>query len=69
MIVKEVELWQRDPVECVQESIGNPAFTDSVTYAPEKYCEDKELENRVYGEMAAGDWWWEVQASSRVNYV
>jgi hypothetical protein len=64
-IVEEVELWRRDPVECVRELIGNPAFAENMRYAPEKHYEDKELETRVYGEMATGDWWWEVQASSR----
>jgi len=34
-------------------------------YAPEKHYEDEDLNNRVYDEMATGDWWWEVQASAR----
>ena len=52
-------------MECVRELIGNPAFADSMKYAPEKHYEDEELQNRVYSEMAASDWWWDVQASSR----
>lgn len=36
-------------------------------YTPEKHYEDEELENRVYDEMATGDWWWEVQVSTRVQ--
>ena len=33
-------------------------------YTPEKHYEDEDLNNRVYSEMATGDWWWEVQASA-----
>ena len=36
-------------------------------YAPEKHYEDEELENRVYDEMATGDWWWEVQVSAYIQ--
>jgi hypothetical protein len=25
-LTEEVELWRRDPVECIKELIGNPAF-------------------------------------------
>ncbi|KDQ52229.1 hypothetical protein JAAARDRAFT_198407 [Jaapia argillacea MUCL 33604] len=32
---EEVELWRRDPVECIQELIGNPMFCDHLAYAPE----------------------------------
>ena len=62
-IVDEVELWRRDPVECVRELIGNPVFEGGMRYVPEKHYEDEDLNNRVYDEMATGDWWWEVQAS------
>ncbi|KAI9461411.1 hypothetical protein HD554DRAFT_2206691 [Boletus coccyginus] len=33
---EELGLWMRDPVTCVRELIDNPAFDDSMTYAPEK---------------------------------
>jgi Plavaka transposase len=32
MMSKEVELWRRDPVECVRELIGNPAFREVISY-------------------------------------
>jgi hypothetical protein len=66
-IVEEVELWRRNPVECVRELIGNLAFKDGMKYAPEQHFEDEELKNRVYDEMATGEWWWDVQASARIQ--
>ena len=66
-IVEEVELWKRDPVECMRELIGNPAFRDGMRYAPERHYEDEQLGNRVYGEMVVGDWWWKVQASAGIQ--
>ncbi|KIK13684.1 hypothetical protein PISMIDRAFT_36426, partial [Pisolithus microcarpus 441] len=32
---EQLELWCRDPVECVMELIGNPAFRDAMAYVPE----------------------------------
>ena len=61
--VEEVEFWRRDPVECVRELIGNPAFKEFMKYAPERHYEDKELTIHIYNEMATGDWWWEIQVS------
>jgi len=61
VLVEEVEFWRRNPVECVRELIGNPAFEGFMKYAPERHYEDEELAIRIYDEMATGDWWWEVQ--------
>lgn len=58
---EELELWRRDPVECVRELIGNPALRDDMTYAPRKIFEDMEKEQRVWEEMYTADWWWDVQ--------
>ncbi|KAF7372729.1 hypothetical protein MSAN_00478200 [Mycena sanguinolenta] len=58
-----VEMWCRDPVECVRELVGNPAFTQQC-YEPcriFKRCEDGKLINREFDEMWTGDWWWETQ--------
>jgi len=40
-----VELWQRDPVECVEELIGNPTFRDMMVYVPECAYVDQKGEN------------------------
>lgn len=58
---EELELWRRDPVECVKELIGNPMFADSMVYAPERVFMDKEKTNRIIDETWTADWWWETQ--------
>lgn len=60
-IVEELELWYRDPVECIRELIGNPLFRDSMSYAPEQLFEDPGGRRRVWNQMSSGDWWWKVQ--------
>jgi hypothetical protein len=32
----ELDLWVRDPVECIRDLIGNPEFKDDIKYAPER---------------------------------
>ncbi|KAF8550904.1 hypothetical protein OG21DRAFT_1418931, partial [Imleria badia] len=59
--VEELELWLRDPVACVKELIGNPAFQGNMAYAPEKVYADPEGQTRRFDEMWTGDWWWETQ--------
>ncbi|KAI5995121.1 hypothetical protein EDD15DRAFT_2387675 [Pisolithus albus] len=58
---EQLELWRRDPVECVMELIGNPAFRDAMAYVPERAYADSEGKNRIYDEMWTADWWWDVQ--------
>ena len=58
---ERLELWRRDPVECLKELMGNPMFKDSLEYAPQKHFMDEEGTNRVYDEMWTGDWWWDTQ--------
>ncbi|KAI0070398.1 hypothetical protein K474DRAFT_1713361 [Panus rudis PR-1116 ss-1] len=40
LMTERVELWRRDPLECVRELIGNPDFRNSMSYAPEKIFAD-----------------------------
>ncbi|KAJ7751238.1 hypothetical protein DFH07DRAFT_745544 [Mycena maculata] len=56
-----VELWWRDPVECVRELMGNPMFRDVMRFAPEELYADEKGEIRVINEMWTGDWWKEIQ--------
>ena len=58
---EQLELWYRDPIECVKELIGNLAFKDYISYVPEHVYMDKEGKIRVFDEMWTGDWWWEIQ--------
>lgn len=62
-MVEELELWRRDPVECVRDLIGNPAFKESMAYEPEHVYTDAMGGTRVYDEMWTGDWWWKMQVS------
>jgi hypothetical protein len=59
-----IELWRRDPVECIRELIGNPAFQGHMRYAPERLYKDKDGKNQVFDEMWTGEWWWKTQVSS-----
>ncbi|KAI1782117.1 hypothetical protein LXA43DRAFT_906712, partial [Ganoderma leucocontextum] len=56
-----VEVWTRDPVECIRELIGNPVFEDFLRYEPVRNYSDEEGTNRIYENMWTGDWWWDMQ--------
>ncbi|KAF8879798.1 hypothetical protein BD779DRAFT_1446684, partial [Infundibulicybe gibba] len=58
---EDVELWYRNPIDCVRELIGNPAFKDYISYTPERVFTSSSGENRVFDEMWTGDWWWDTQ--------
>jgi len=60
---EELELWLRDPVDCIRELFGNPEFNGTVSYAPERVFVDEEGKTRRFDEMWTGDWWWEMQVS------
>ncbi|KAG1866944.1 hypothetical protein C8R48DRAFT_599934 [Suillus tomentosus] len=60
-LTEQHELWRRDPVECVRDLIGNPAFKDYLSYVPEQVFADPQGKTRVYDEMWTGDWWWNMQ--------
>ncbi|KIJ62061.1 hypothetical protein HYDPIDRAFT_176793 [Hydnomerulius pinastri MD-312] len=59
--VEEVELWHRDPVECIQELLGNPMFAPHLKYAPEQHYTGPDNDNRIINEMWTADWWWKIQ--------
>ncbi|KAH9947424.1 hypothetical protein B0H21DRAFT_853788 [Amylocystis lapponica] len=62
-MVETAELWKRNPVNCIRELIGNPAFKDVMKYTPEKLytTADRRPGERIFDEMWTGDWWWDVQ--------
>jgi hypothetical protein len=65
LLTEDVELWRRNPVDCICKLIGNPAFKDIIAYMPEQVFSDSDGKERVYDEMWTGDWWWDVQVSLR----
>ena len=60
---EELELWMRDPVECVKELVGIPAFKESMLFELVRVYADENGMNRIYDEMWTADWWWKTQVS------
>ena len=58
---ERLELWRRNPVECMKELMGNSVFKDSLEYAPQRHFMDPEGVNHMFEEMWTGDWWWDTQ--------
>ncbi|KAG1888006.1 uncharacterized protein F5891DRAFT_1132037 [Suillus fuscotomentosus] len=58
---EDVELWSRDPLECVKELIGNPLFKEDIVYSPARAYADAVGQHRVINEMWTADWWGETQ--------
>ncbi|KAG1781874.1 hypothetical protein EV702DRAFT_1184927 [Suillus placidus] len=61
MLHEDVELWARDPVECVKELIGNPLFHDHMVYAPARAYKDPAGLHQVIDDMWTVDWWCDKQ--------
>ncbi|KAK7018916.1 hypothetical protein R3P38DRAFT_2714788 [Favolaschia claudopus] len=63
LMSEDLELWIRDPVECIKELMGNPAFRDHMAYAPERVysSSDGNEETRIIDEMWTAEWWWKIQ--------
>ncbi|KAJ7882418.1 hypothetical protein B0H14DRAFT_3082501 [Mycena olivaceomarginata] len=57
------ELWFRDPIECVKELIGNPAFTHVIDYAPSQLYDHPSgrTGSEIVNEMSSARWWWKIQ--------
>ena len=60
-----VELWHRNPVECVQELIGNPDFKQYMKYAPYRLYENDDGTNQCWDEMVTGSWWWDIRVRKK----
>ena len=58
---EQLELWHRDPIECMRELIGNPAFREFISYVAEQVYMDDKGDIQVYDEMWTGNWWWNTQ--------
>ncbi|KAF5328932.1 hypothetical protein D9758_016819 [Tetrapyrgos nigripes] len=61
-LTETLELWYRDPMECIAELMGNPMFCNVMKYAPEKLFLDLGQEIEVVNEMWTGSWWWDRQS-------
>ena len=58
--IEVVEMWCRDPVELVQELLGNASFKKQA-YKPYRVFKQAGFTNREYHEMCTANWWWEIQ--------
>lgn len=63
-MTEEVELWLRNPVDCVRDLLGRVTLRDSLVYKPTRVYTGEDRQRRVYEEMWTGDWWWDIQVSS-----
>ena len=61
LMSEDLELWKCDPVECIKDLIGNPAFRDLMSYVLQRVYTNAEGENRIFDEMWTADWWWDTQ--------
>lgn len=58
-----LEMYRRDPVECIKELMSNPAFNDCIEYEPKRLFEDPFGEKPLISEMWSAEWWETVQVS------
>ena len=56
-----VELWRRNPVDCIQELIGNPEFEQYMIYVPCRLYMNDDGTDQCWDKMATGSWWWDIQ--------
>lgn len=63
MKVEVIELWKRNPVECIRELLANTTFRDDIRYEPEQLFEDEEGLKRMFSEMWTADLWENLQVS------
>ncbi|KAG0692558.1 hypothetical protein DFH29DRAFT_1084661 [Suillus ampliporus] len=61
LLHEDVEVWMRNPVECVKDLIGNPLFRDHMVYAPARAYKDPAGLHRVIDDMWTADWWCDKQ--------
>ncbi|KAG2150669.1 uncharacterized protein EDB93DRAFT_1083873 [Suillus bovinus] len=58
---EDVELWMRNPVECIKDLIRNPLFKDQMVYTPARTYTDSAGLHRVIDDMWTADWWCDMQ--------
>jgi len=51
--------FYRNPVECIEFLMQQPAFREHMSYAPAKEFND--AEERIYSAVKSSDWWWNEQ--------
>ncbi|KAF7328315.1 hypothetical protein MVEN_02546900 [Mycena venus] len=59
--VEVLELWHRDPIECIAELLGNPSIEHAQHFKPRGVFRRADRTGREYDEMWTANWWWEIQ--------
>jgi hypothetical protein len=65
---KDVVLYYRDPLLCLQYLMQNPLFHDHITFMPFYLYESAAKVMRIYTEWLSGDQAWEMQVSFILLY-
>lgn len=65
-----VNLFYRNPIDCISSLFGNPLFADHMQYSPFRVFTTAEKLYRSYGEWMSGNVAWEMQVRihSHRNY-
>jgi hypothetical protein len=58
---KPVILFYRDPLECIQVLLRNPAFEGRWDFIPRRIYDDPDRQNRLYSEWMTSDGAWAAQ--------
>ncbi|KAG8778625.1 hypothetical protein FRC12_024886 [Ceratobasidium sp. 428] len=58
---KILDLWKRNIIDIIIQLLSDPRFIPHTRFAPEKHYDSETRQNRVYGEMWSGRWWWRMQ--------
>lgn len=62
----EILFWMRDALAVVKDLIGDETLAKDMKWAPEKLYNSHE--ERLYSELYSGDWMWDIQVHSTVDY-
>jgi hypothetical protein len=68
-MTEELDLWRRNPLECIQELMGNPSFKDNLVFEPAQFFTDEACSNRLIDEAWTADWWWKTQVSNHLGFI
>ncbi|QRV82764.1 hypothetical protein RhiJN_10779 [Ceratobasidium sp. AG-Ba] len=58
---KILDFWKRDIIALIRSLLADPRFIPHMRFAPERQYNSRTRQNRVYGEMWSGKWWWRMQ--------
>lgn len=66
---EDVELWHRDPNECIRQLLENPAFRGKQNFSPYRVFRKPNRTEREYSEAWTSDRWWTLQVSTSFTSI